>query len=136
VRTIQFIFQNLINNDSNGVAWPGLVWPFPNEALYAGRRQTSGEDGCDLETGQTKVTVTVDHDSWILLITSKEERFSSSVSHWIMERVYNETHCDLNSFHGFRAVTAALETKGLPIDNSSSSFTCNELLITGGCEFD
>jgi HD superfamily phosphohydrolase YqeK len=25
VRTIQFIFQNLINNDSNGVAWPGLV---------------------------------------------------------------------------------------------------------------
>jgi hypothetical protein len=30
---------------------------------------------------------------------------------------YNGTHCHLNSFHGFRAVTAALETKGPPIEN-------------------
>jgi hypothetical protein len=30
---------------------------------------------------------------------------------------YNGAHCHLNSFHWFRAVTAALETKELPIDN-------------------
>jgi hypothetical protein len=29
----------------------------------------------------------------------------------------NGAQCHLNSFHGFRTMTAALETKGPPIDN-------------------
>jgi hypothetical protein len=31
--------------------------------------------------------------------------------------VHYGTHRQLNSFHGFRAVTVALETEGPPIDN-------------------